>query len=320
MFNKVLFPLALSLAASFPRTNADFIVLDVSPGDPTCSAENSEASIMIQTDHCLQLPSSIPLANSYKIVSCSTGADAISATINLFSSNDCSGVMQAYTFDSIPSACMNGTQFSCQMSDPYAVVENWPAFGLYVDDATCNMPTLMAAFAPNCNTFSFEGISFSTDLTCSEENGASLSLYGTNESIPYDECSGEPSEQRSMIADQCTSFANFEPVTLPDVGSIVDGRFKEIIDLLQLDSSDLYYYADCGGADNIPGIETNSNSGSTSDSGDDVDAGMMALYVILAGVAGMALVGTGFIYYRRQGSGYERDTISDDLINKENFA
>mmetsp|Transcript_9354 Transcript_9354/g.15654 ORF Transcript_9354/g.15654 Transcript_9354/m.15654 type:complete len:320 (+) Transcript_9354:80-1039(+) len=319
MYSKVLLPLALSLASS-PGTRADFIVLDVSPGDPTCSPENSEASIMIQTDHCLQLPSNIPLANSYMFESCSTGADAISATINVFGSNDCSGMMKSYTFDSIPSACMNGTQFSCQTSDPYAVVENWPAFGLYVDDTTCSLPTLMAAFAPNCNTFSFEGISFSTDLTCSAEAGASLTLYGTNESIPYDECNGEPSEQRTMIADQCTSFANFEPITLPEVGNIMDGKLKEIIDLLQLDSSDLYYYADCGGADNIPGIETNSNSGSTSDSGDDVDAGMMALYVVLAGVAGLALAVTGFIYYRRQGNGYDRDTISDDLIDKDNEA
>jgi hypothetical protein len=224
------------------------------------------------------------------------------------------------------------------------VVENWPAFGLYVDDSTCTMPTLMAAFAPNCNTYSFEGTSFSTDLVCSETKGASFSLYGTNDSIPYDECSGEPSEYRSMIADQCTSFASFEPITLPEVGDIVDGSLKDIFDQLQLESSDLYYYADCGGADNIPGIETSANSGSTSDSGDGVDAGefiddiiyiglfpmfertfsyffmstgMMALYVIVAGLAGVGLLVGGFLFMRRKTNDSELD-INDDLLEKDN--
>jgi hypothetical protein len=76
-----------------------------------------------------------------------------------------------------------------------------------------------------------------------------------------------------MVADQCTSFADIEPITLPDVKNILDGSLKDIFDMLQLDAADLYYYADCGGGDNIPGIETNANSGSESDSGDSIDAG-----------------------------------------------
>jgi hypothetical protein len=76
-----------------------------------------------------------------------------------------------------------------------------------------------------------------------------------------------------MIADQCTSFAGVEPITLPDVGNILDGSLKEVFDKLQLEASDLYYYADCQGGDNIPGVETNANSDSNSGSDDGIDAG-----------------------------------------------
>lgn len=313
--------LALLLAAS-PLGSADYLVLDVSPGDETCAPENSEASVMIQTDHCLKLPANVPLANSYKIESCSTGTDTISLTLNVFTTSNCdsNGITQEFTFDSLPSSCINGTKLSCQTSDPYAVVQNWPAFGMYVDDSSCAMPTLVAAIAPNCNTYSFQGISFSTDLVCSDTAGASFSLYGTNDSIPYNECSGEPSEYRSMIADQCTSFANMEPITLPDVGDIIDGSLKDIFDQLQLDSSDLYYYADCGGANNIPGIETNANSGSTSDSEDSVSAGMIALYAIVGGLAGLGLLVGGFLYMRRKAGDSQRgEAINDDLLEKDNI-
>ena len=218
-----------------------------------------------------------------------------------------------YTFDSLPSSCHNGTQLSCQVitgiaiksvfylqciretkghhitshhitlltfcsvvqtSDPYAVTENWPAFGLYVDDALCALPSLMAAFAPNCNTYTYEDTSYSLDVTCSDNSGASLSLYGTDPAIPYaGNCSGTPSEQRSMVSDQCTSFATVDPITLPALEELMDGSLKDLLAMLQLDSSNMFYYADCQGADNIPGIETNANSGSGSESDDDIDAG-----------------------------------------------
>lgn len=170
---------------------------------------------------------------------------------------------------------------SVQTSDPYAVTENWPAFGLYVEDSSCSLPSFMVAFAPNCNTYSDQGVSISTDLSCSD-TGMTLSVFGTNNSVPYDECSGTPSEQRSMIPDQCVSFAGENPIEFPDFdfGGILDGSLKKLFALVDLKASEVYYYADCGGANNIPGIETNANSGPSSDSGGGVDAGACSVIIV----------------------------------------
>lgn len=323
MFSKSLLSAALALTSS-PVAIADFLVMDVSPGDSTCSQENVEASIMIQTGHCLKLPVDNILLGSYMLTSCSPGEETLSVTVSVFSSDDCStdrAIVQDFTFDTLPSTCVESAQLSCQTSDPYAVTENWPAFGLYVDDSTCARPTLMAAFAPNCNTYTFGNASYSTDLTCSTESGASFSVYGTDPLVPYEGsegCSGTPSEQRSMVADQCLSFADVEPITVPDVKDILDGSLKDVFEMLQLNASDLYYFADCGGGDNIPGIETNANSGSQSDSGGGIDGGMMALYLTVGAVAAGVLVVGGFVYMRRKSSAGNSEEIRDDLLDKEN--
>ena len=156
------------------------------------------------------------------------------------------------------------------------MTEGWPAFGLYVDDSTCTMPSLMAAFSPNCNSYVYEENSISTDLTCTDTSGVSFSIYGLNSSIPYDECSGEPSVDLTMVADQCTSFAMLLPTVQPYMTNILEGSMKDIFGLLQVGVGDnLYYYADCGGGENIPGIETNSNSGHDNNSGDNISAGVL---------------------------------------------
>jgi hypothetical protein len=81
-----------------------------------------------------------------------------------------------------------------------------------------------------------------------------------------------------LIPDQCTSFENFEPITMPGGGNPADllpatGNLQELLSKFQLTSSDIYYYADCEGADNIPGVETASNSQSTSDASNSISTG-----------------------------------------------
>ena len=122
------------------------------------------------------------------------------------------------------------------------------------------MPSLMASFAPNCNTYTYQGTQFSTNLECSNVTGAVFTVYGTDPTVPYDGCSGEPSEERTMIADQCTSFAGMEPLNLPVLQDALNGNLKEAFETLDITAEDMFYYADCGGGEHIPGINTNIDS------------------------------------------------------------
>ena len=48
MLNMKSLALVLAAASHLPSSRADYLVLDVSPGDQTCAPDNSEASVMIQ--------------------------------------------------------------------------------------------------------------------------------------------------------------------------------------------------------------------------------------------------------------------------------
>lgn len=144
--------------------------------------------------------------------------------------------------DPVDSTCRNGTTLICQ-ENPVALVENWPALGIYIEDDTCSSPSLVLAAKSNCNSMEYEGNLYSTQVSCAT---STLSIRAYNTSLT---CEGNPVVDESMTVDSCvvtTDFLTTLPDNLPD-------NLQQYADLIDITSAS--YYADCGGATQLPGID-----------------------------------------------------------------
>lgn len=122
-----------------------------------------------------------------------------------------------------------------------------------------------------------EAVGFSTDVSCSE---TSLSILAFNDSLS---CKGDSLTEFTIDSDVCWQLNSSAPIPEFLEDYPIWDKLEEILDtgIIQLDRSDFFYYVDCGGADNLPGVDTSSASSSNDD--DDESYGGL-------GVVGLSLV------------------------------
>lgn len=207
------------------------------------------------------------------MATCSENDATLSVSINIYTASDCSGFATPHTLDSVPAGCHNGTMLSCQ-KNPTAIDEGWPAIGLYVQDTTCSTPTALVAINPGCNDN--EMLGYSTEVSCTD---TSFSLSGYNTST----CSGIPTTSHEVQLDTCEQLSPSSDIPeLMEQGPLWD-MFEELMSagLITLNQSDFYYYADCAGAEKLPGVETN-NADTSGHNNDDQYSGL--------GIVGLSLI------------------------------
>lgn len=194
---------------------------------------------------------------------CVQNSDTLSVSATIFTSTDCTGYSVPQTFNNLPASCINGTKLSCQ-DTPVAIDDGWPALGLYVEDSTCSKPTALLAIKPGCADI--EMLGYSTEVGCSADSGFTLQTY--NDSTT---CQGTNVGQVDIELDQCWQLNTSTPLPPALEGNPLFDRLNEFLDsnLIDLSASSFYYYADCEGAENIPGVETSSTPSSNGEDDDN---------------------------------------------------
>jgi hypothetical protein len=219
-----------------------------------------------------------------QLSTCTQNSDTLTVSAAIYASTDCTGYSIPQTFDKLPTSCINGTKLSCQ-DTPVAVDSGWPALGLYVEDSTCAKPTALIAMKPGCTDVEMLGIS--TEVSCSAESGFSLQAY--NNSLT---CAGTSDSHMDIQLDQCWYLNTSTPIP-PELDS--NPLFDQLNEFLNsnyidLSRSSFYYYADCGGAENIPGVETSSTPSSNGDDDNDygglgvVEFSLIIVFSVIVGV------------------------------------
>jgi len=303
--------LQLSLLYLLTIVYADWVTIDMS-SDAQCSADQIQISVMKQTGVCLKTPRTFPIFRSYEISSCSSNEDTLTITVNMYTQSDCTGSSTTYPIDDLPTGCFNGTSISCQET-PIAESENWPAVGLYIDEPTCSTPSVVIAAKPDCTSIDLFGYQYSTQISCSENE---LNIAAYNNTL---ECDTDPVLQEQLQLDNCAQIPdNFDLPDEPRSDSPIISKFYELIDMgyIDPDPSNYYYYADCGGVDNIPGVLATSGSHSNND--DDVESygglGTAGLSVVVVGCILAVVVGTFAVRYVVFGERKRENDINQNIL------
>eukprot|EP00602_Paraphysomonas_sp_CaronLab_P006825 CAMPEP_0185019144 /NCGR_PEP_ID=MMETSP1103-20130426/1769_1 /TAXON_ID=36769 /ORGANISM="Paraphysomonas bandaiensis, Strain Caron Lab Isolate" /LENGTH=314 /DNA_ID=CAMNT_0027549301 /DNA_START=119 /DNA_END=1063 /DNA_ORIENTATION=+ len=231
----------------FTSLYGDWIVLDISTSSDTCSADNTDFSIMKQIGVCSKVPIGVPTFESYKLTSCNSDGEKLLTTVKAYLTSDCSGFVTSFTYSELSTECHNGSVVSCQ-SDPIAVSEGWPAVGVYIEDSACDVPAVVFAANPGCSEIP-EIPELSVQVEC-QDDMLSYSAYNTS-----DTCEGESIQEASLSADQCVG----SNTSMPEPGPTSPDVYKRIYsflhsDTFNIDGLDVWFYADCNGSDNIPGV------------------------------------------------------------------
>jgi hypothetical protein len=179
---------------------------------------------------------------------------------------------------------VNGTSYTCSNS-PLALVEEWPAFGVY-SEGSCESPLLVAAYRPGCSDWSnlygsatSEGTStlascddklFEFDLyndtaTCQITEGqGSWAHY----ELPTNQCH-EMTQTPALSAVAASALAN----SLISLSGVIDSSFT----LTEIGGGEWYTYSSCSGASSLPGIKSSNDDSTAASYGGLTSAGFFSL-------------------------------------------
>jgi hypothetical protein len=173
--------------------------------------------------------------------SCSITNSMLSTSVTVYTGGDCSGFSFDQAIDPLPAGCINGTSLICE-ENPVALSEHWPAMGVYVEDTTCSIPTVVIAAKSDCSSFEYGDYSYSSSLSCGSDL-MTLNVYNTSLT-----CDGNTQVSESVALDSCTELTDF----LSDLPENLPSRLDQLAALVDITGAS--YYADCGGATNLPGV------------------------------------------------------------------
>jgi hypothetical protein len=262
-----------------------------------CDSAIVQFSVLKEVGVCLPTPSTISFFRSYQIPSCSITDSMLSTSITVYSGADCTGASFNQAIDPISTDCVNGTSIICE-ENPAAITENWPALGVYIEDTSCSAPSVVIAAKPDCTPFEYETYTYSSQLTC-DTNLLTLNVYNTSMT-----CEGNAQLSETLAVDTCTEITDF----LSNIPDNLPTRLQQFADLIDISSA--FYYVDCGGVTNLPGVEGNTGSddkatddtsegSSGSSSGSDATKygglGTVGLSVLLIGIVAAGVVGAFFV-------------------------
>jgi hypothetical protein len=259
-----------------------------------CESSTVQFSILKQVGVCLKTPASIAYFRSYQLNSCSITNSMLSTSITVYTGSGCSGLSFNQAIDPLPTGCTNGTSLICEQN-PVALSEHWPAVGVYVEDTTCSLPTVVVAAKSDCTSFEYGPYSYSSSLSC-DSSSMTVNIYNTSLT-----CEGNSQVSETVVLDSCTGmtdFLSYLPENLPS-------RLDELVALIDITGAS--YYADCGGATNLPGVEggdpepsdDQSQDGTKGSSGNSQDKfgglgnvglSVMLIGIVIAGVVGAVVV------------------------------
>lgn len=255
-----------------------------------CGSGKVQFSILKQVGICLNTPASVSFFRSYKIDSCSIANSMLTTSVTVYSGTGCTGISLNRALEPVPSTCTNGTTLFCE-ENPIALSEKWPALGVYVEDSTCSVPTIVLAGQAGCTSFQYGNSTYSSSLVC-DNNGGSINVY--NNSLI---CDGIVQASDTLMTGVCAEFTDF-PATLPEN---LPPQLEQLSQMIDITSAS--YFIDCGGAENLPGVEgiepapTDDNDQGTSGSSGDGSStkygglGTIGLSVLLVGIALAGVIG-----------------------------
>jgi hypothetical protein len=253
----------------FQAADANYLTLNIGTSvDGDCSQDSFQFSVLKQVGVCLLTPASVPYFRSYQLLSCVDDGTTITSSIAVYMSSDCTGIPVSYPIDNMSSGCNKGSEISCE-TNPVAIAEAWPALGVYIEDSTCSHPTMLMAAKQTCSAVDMlTGGQYSSSVSCTT-NEFSISTY--NNSLT---CQGDLLSQENIALDICTETIPGLPPLIP-ADSPAYEQLNNFLNSGMIDVNGVYYYADCAGSSEIPGVEggANDDAGVTDDAKDNKSSG-----------------------------------------------